>query len=72
VILLLYVDELFLTGEERLITECKRKLAAEFEMKDLRMMQLLGTRSLAEIKWDFPKSRKVCCGNLEDVRDVEL
>jgi hypothetical protein len=38
VILLLYVDELFLTGVEKLITECKRKLAAEFEMKDLGMM----------------------------------
>jgi hypothetical protein len=38
VILLLYVDDLFLTGAKKLITECKRKLAAEFEMKDLGMM----------------------------------
>jgi hypothetical protein len=38
VILLLYVDDLFLTGDEKLITESKRKLAAEFEMKDLGMM----------------------------------
>jgi hypothetical protein len=35
VILLLYVDDLFLTGEEKLITDCKKKLVAEFEMKDL-------------------------------------
>jgi hypothetical protein len=28
VILLLYVDDLFLTGEEKLITDCKKKLAA--------------------------------------------
>ena len=35
VILLLYVDNLFLTREENLITKCKKKLAAEFEMKDL-------------------------------------
>jgi hypothetical protein len=35
VILLLYVDDLFLTDEENLITDCKKKLAAEFEMKDL-------------------------------------
>jgi hypothetical protein len=35
VVLLLYVDDLFLTGEENLITDCKRKLVAEFEMKDL-------------------------------------
>jgi hypothetical protein len=38
VILLLYVDDLFLTGEEKLIAECKRKLASEFEMKDLGLM----------------------------------
>jgi hypothetical protein len=35
VILLLYVDDLFLTGEEKLITDCKKKLATEFDMKDL-------------------------------------
>ena len=37
-ILLLYVDDLFLTGEDKFIIECKKKLAAEFEMKDLGMM----------------------------------
>jgi hypothetical protein len=35
VVLLLYVDDLFLTREEKLITDCKRKLVVEFEMKDL-------------------------------------
>jgi len=35
VILLLYVDDLFLTGNEKLVTECKKQLAAGFEMKDL-------------------------------------
>ena len=38
VILLLYVDDLFLTGNEKQISECKKKLAAEFEMKDLGLM----------------------------------
>jgi hypothetical protein len=38
IILLLYVDDLFLIGEEKLITECKKKLTAEFEMKDLGLM----------------------------------
>ena len=33
-ILLLYVDDLFLTGDERLIDDCKSNLAVEFEMKD--------------------------------------
>jgi hypothetical protein len=38
VILLLYVDDLFLTREENLITECKKKLTSKFEMKDLGLM----------------------------------
>jgi hypothetical protein len=38
VILLLYVDDLFLTREENLITECKKRLSSEFEMKDLGLM----------------------------------
>jgi hypothetical protein len=38
VILLLYVDDLFLTREENLITKCKKRLASEFEMKDLGLM----------------------------------
>lgn len=33
--LLLYVDDLFGTGEEKLILDSKRKLVAEFGMKDL-------------------------------------
>jgi hypothetical protein len=38
VILLLYVDDLLLTREENLITECKKRLASEFEMKDHGLM----------------------------------
>ena len=38
VILLLYVDDLFLTGNEKQIMESKKKLAKEFEMKDLGLM----------------------------------
>jgi hypothetical protein len=38
VILLLYVDDLFLIGEEKLITDCKKKLSLEFEMKYLGLM----------------------------------
>ena len=36
--LLLYVDDLFLTGEDELIVDAKRMLAIEFEIKDLGMM----------------------------------
>jgi hypothetical protein len=38
VILLLYVDDLFLIEEEKLIVECKRRFASKFEMKDLGLM----------------------------------
>lgn len=34
----LYVDDLFLTGAERLIVGCKRELASGFEMKDPGLM----------------------------------
>ena len=36
--LLLYVDDLFLTKKEELIKVAKRRLAAKFEMKDLDMI----------------------------------
>ena len=38
VILLLHVDDLFVTGVDGLIADTKRKLATEFEMKDFGMM----------------------------------
>ena len=38
VILLLYVDNLFLTGNEKQIVECKKEVAEEFEMKYLGLM----------------------------------
>ena len=37
-ILLLYVDDLILNGNEKLIIDCKKKLAEEFKMKDLGLM----------------------------------
>ena len=36
--LLLYVDDLFVTGMDGLIANTKRKIVVEFEMKDLGMM----------------------------------
>ena len=38
VMILLYVDDLFVTGMDGLIADTKRKIAAEFKMKDLGMM----------------------------------
>ena len=40
-ILVLYVDDLFLTDTKNLILECKYVLTYEFEMKDLGMMHYL-------------------------------
>ena len=36
--LVLYVDDLFLTGEDSLINWCKKELKNEFEMKDLGLL----------------------------------
>jgi hypothetical protein len=51
VILLLYVDDLFLTGEENHIVDCKKKLSTEFKMKDLGPMHYL----LGLEVWQSPK-----------------
>eukprot|EP00253_Pinus_taeda_P014406 PITA_14406 len=37
-ILVMYVDDLVITGAERLIEHCKRDLATEFEIKDIGLM----------------------------------
>ena len=37
-ILILYVDDLFITGAKDLISECKLGLASEFEMTDIGLM----------------------------------
>ena len=39
-IMALYVDCLFLIGEDRLVTWCTKQLSLEFEMKDLGLIQL--------------------------------
>ena len=49
-ILLLCVDDLFLTGEDKPINECKKKLTAEFEMKYLGMMHYF----LGLEVWQYP------------------
>ena len=36
--LLLYVDDLFLTGKEEIFKDARRRLATEFKMKDLGIM----------------------------------
>ena len=58
--LLLYVDDLFLTEVAR------RRLATEFEMKDLDMMHyFLGM----EVWQNIPRTREVCSRDPEEVQD---
>ena len=48
VMLLLYVDDLFLTGKEELIKDARSRLVTEFEIKDLGMMHyFLGNGGVA-------------------------
>ena len=49
-ILLVYVDYLFLTGKEKLISECKKNLMTEFEVKYLGMNHYF----LGLEVWQFP------------------
>jgi hypothetical protein len=42
-----------LADEEKLITDCKKKLASEFEMKDLDPMHYFLGQSMAEPIRDF-------------------
>ena len=49
-ILLLYVDDLFLKGEEWLISECKKMFVEEFQMKDFVTMHYF----LVLEVWQFP------------------
>ena len=51
-ILILYVDDLFLAGEDKPINGCKKKLSAEFEMKDLGMMHYF----LGLEVWQYPNA----------------
>jgi hypothetical protein len=48
--LVLYVDDLFLTRDENLISRCKKELASEFEMNDIGLMHYL----LGLEEWQHP------------------
>jgi hypothetical protein len=58
-ILILYVDYLFITGGEELIDDCKRGLSSKFEMKDIRIMHyFLGMKVWQEDGHVFLGQRK--------------
>ena len=68
--LLLYVDDLFVTGMDGLIADMKRNLAAKFEMKDLGMMHYFFRHGgVAEYRWNLPRTREVCSRDPEEIWD---
>ena len=73
VILLLYVDGLFVTGMDGLIYDTKRNLVVEFKMKDLGMMHyFIGMEVWQKCRWNLPWTREVCSRDLEEVQDGVL
>ena len=68
IILLLYMDDLFLIGNEKQITYCKKKLAEEFKMKTYWVGALFPQfESMAKLIRNLSQSRKVCSGNFEKI-----
>ena len=62
--LLLYVDDLLLTQKEEIIKDATRRLAAEFEIKDLGMMHYV----IGMEVW----TREVCSRDTKEVQDDGL
>jgi len=59
--LVIYVDDLFLTGADPLIHQCKRELAFEFEMKDQGwcIISKVWRSGKSQVRFSF--SRKIHC-----------
>jgi hypothetical protein len=69
VILVMYVDGLFLTSSERLVAEYKQALNSEFEMKDLGIMHYFLRLEVWQRNDEiFLESRKIYSGDIEEVR----
>ena len=65
-ILLLYVDDLFVIGMDGLIADTKRKISVEFKTKDLGMMHyFLGM----EVWQNLHGTGEVCSRDPEEVQD---
>ena len=54
IILLLYVDDLFVIGKDGLTADTKRKLPAKFEMKDFGMMHYFLVWRCGRIQMESP------------------
>jgi len=67
IILVLYVDKLFLIGANLLIHKCQRELTSEFNMKDLGLMHYFLGLEVWQNPGEIFLSRKICC---EDIRKI--
>jgi len=72
-ILLFYVDNLFLTRKEMFISECKKNVATKFEMNYLGTIHcFLGLEVWKFHGENFPEQRKVQSRHFEEIWDVRL
>jgi len=58
--IILYVDDLILTGNEQLINSSKEDLTREFEMKDMGLMHYFVRLEVWQGDGELFVSRKVC------------
>ena len=71
--IILYVDDLFLTGNEKHIVESKKKLVEEFEMKDLGLMHyFLGLEVWKKFRRNISQPWKVCSRDIEKIQYVGM
>ena len=62
------MDDLFLTRNEKQIAECKKKLAEEFEMKDIVLIILFPrSRSMEKFRRNISQIGKVCSRDIENI-----
>ena len=73
VMLLLYVNDLFLKGKEELFKYCKKETCCRVQDEVLGYDALLSRHGgVAECRWILPWTREVCSGDPEEVRDDGL
>ena len=58
----------WMTCEEKLILDSKKKLVTEYEMEDISIMHnFLDLEVWQKLRRDYVESRKVCSGDLEGI-----
>ena len=63
-IIVLYVDDFILTGDEQLIHSCKEDLAKEFEMTDMGLIHYFLGLEIWQREGEFFVLRQVCNGDI--------